>query len=110
MSKPQLWVWIGSPEDKLDVMRYVKATDEDILSQPIVIKELDRLKRVEEEFKKWIPFLVSHGCLKTDTVSPSKGEACNSITTFSCISEDWSEDYESATPIRWDPQKGWVDE
>lgn len=40
MSTPQLWVWIGSPDDDLDVVRYVKATDQDILDQPVVVNAL----------------------------------------------------------------------
>lgn len=36
MLAPQLWVWVGSPDDKLDVLRYVKATEKDILNNPIV--------------------------------------------------------------------------
>jgi len=36
MIKPQLWVWIGSPDDKMDVLRYVRATEDDVLAQPCV--------------------------------------------------------------------------
>lgn len=33
---PQLWIWIGHPDDKLDVLRYVRATNSDILNNPAV--------------------------------------------------------------------------
>lgn len=36
MSAPRLWVWVGSPDDKLDVVRYVTATEVDMLTQPCV--------------------------------------------------------------------------
>jgi hypothetical protein len=45
MTVPKLWVWIGSPDDKLDVLRYVTATEKDILNQPIVIREIEKLKK-----------------------------------------------------------------
>ena len=45
MSHPEnLWVWIGSPDDKLDVMRYVKATDADVLRHPAVVSALSALE------------------------------------------------------------------
>ena len=43
MKGPQLWVWMGAPDDKLDVLRYARATKRDILRQPIVEAELDRI-------------------------------------------------------------------
>ena len=36
MKAPKLWVWNGSPDDKMDVLRYVSATEDDVLSQPCV--------------------------------------------------------------------------
>lgn len=39
---PQLWVWIGSDDDKLDVLRYVKATERDILRQSAVVALAER--------------------------------------------------------------------
>jgi len=44
MNTPQLFVWVGSPDDKLDVMRYVNATNKDILNQPVVQNKIAELK------------------------------------------------------------------
>lgn len=47
MKAPKLWVWVGSPDDKLDVLRYVSATEKDIRNQPVVerLREQDRASR-----------------------------------------------------------------
>ena len=49
MAVPKLWVWIGNPNDKLDVLRYVSATREDILNQPMVVKEIEKLRSMIRE-------------------------------------------------------------
>lgn len=46
MTAPALWVWNGSPDDTLDVMRYVLATGEDILNQPVVRAYVQELKEL----------------------------------------------------------------
>lgn len=50
MSKsPQLWVWNGNSEtDELDVLRYVKATDKDILNQKVVTSEIARIAKFNQ--------------------------------------------------------------
>ena len=42
----KLWVWVGSPDDRLDVLRYVTATDRDVLAHPAVVKERDGIAAV----------------------------------------------------------------
>lgn len=44
MSTPQLWVWVGGQDGDLDPIRYVRATDDDILNQLMVLDEWVRLK------------------------------------------------------------------
>jgi len=44
INPPKLWVWNGSPDDKLDVMRYVSATKSDVLRQPIVVIAMAKLE------------------------------------------------------------------
>jgi len=43
-TSPKLWVWVGSPDDNLDVRRYVRATDEDIMLQLLVVERVDQLR------------------------------------------------------------------
>jgi hypothetical protein len=45
MITPRLWVWAGSPDDKLDVLRYVNATDNDILGQQCVEEVCAEIKK-----------------------------------------------------------------
>ena len=52
MNKPTLWVWIGNSEtDNLDILRYVRATDEDILSNPVVV---DKINKINEDWYEYI--------------------------------------------------------
>jgi hypothetical protein len=45
MSHPKnLLVWIENPEDTLDVLRYVHASDADVLRHPAVVAEVDKLR------------------------------------------------------------------
>lgn len=47
---PKLWVWAGSPDDKLDVLRYVSATDADILNQPVVAELREENEQLQKRF------------------------------------------------------------
>ena len=53
MNTPTLWVWMGSPDDTLDVLRYARATERDILSHPAVQAALaardERIRVLVEE-------------------------------------------------------------
>jgi post-segregation antitoxin (ccd killing protein) len=49
MRPPSLWVWIGSPRDTLDVLRYVRATEKDILRQPCVVAALEAVSTARSE-------------------------------------------------------------
>jgi len=52
--KPMLWVWIGSPDDNLDVLRYVKATEADIMGQPCVRTRIAELKAELERLREYV--------------------------------------------------------
>jgi hypothetical protein len=39
-----LWVWNGSPDDKYDLMRYVKPTEKDVLSHPFAAARISALE------------------------------------------------------------------
>ena len=64
----KLWVWVGSPDDRLDVLRYVTATDRDVLAHPAVVKERDGLAAV---------LVAEQGCRRDamEKLSASRAEA-----------------------------------
>ena len=94
MTIPTLWVWNGSPDDRLDVLRYVRATDRDLLMQPLVqdllvaernkVRSLDggeRLHTAIQELRKLLDVFRSE-CRnelvrgKIDGLAPDGPHAC----------------------------------
>jgi hypothetical protein len=52
LGTPRLWVWAGSPDDKLDVLRYVSATEKDIVAQPCVHTRIAELEAEVERLRE----------------------------------------------------------
>jgi post-segregation antitoxin (ccd killing protein) len=78
MRPPSLWVWIGSPRDTLDVLRYVRATEKDILRQPCVVAALEavstaRSERWQKEYNEAIA--AAHSAGRRAGLEEAAGEA-----------------------------------
>ncbi|HUT17526.1 MAG TPA: hypothetical protein VM366_00085 [Anaerolineae bacterium] len=50
---PTLWVWNGSILDRMDVLRYVRATDADIVNQPAVTQRHAALEARWQALREW---------------------------------------------------------